>query len=378
MTRSSYKYITAIIAILAFSLIFTSISHAGTISVTNAAGQKKDVPEDPSSIICSGPGCLRLVSYLQAEDRVVAVDDMETQRRMFAARPYALANLQFRKYPIFGEFRGNDNPELIVTLETPPELIFKTYPESGYNPEELEQKTGIPVLTLDYGDLAGRRETLYSTLRIMGRVLKREERAEEVIAFFEKCIEDIEKRTAKNIQNSPSCFVGGIAHKGPHGIQSTEPAYPPFIFSNARNVFSVEGVTEASPVQTTISREKLVIWDPDVLFVDLSTIQSGPETNALHELANSPVYRELKAVKTGEVYGVVPYNWYTQNFGSILADAYFVGKVLYPEHFKDINPDKKADEIYEFLVGRKVLHQLQDAFENLIFKKIDISLYKSR
>jgi len=378
MTRSSRKYITVIIAILALSVPFTTISHADTISVTNSAGQKKEVPEDPSSIICSGPGCLRLVSYLEAQDRVVAVDDMETKRAQYGARPYALANPQFRNYPIFGEFRGNDNPELIVTLETIPELIFKTYPESGYNPEELEQKTGIPVLTLDYGNLAGRRETLYSTLRIMGKVLKREERADEVITFFERCIEDIEKRTAKNQQNSPSCFVGGIAYKGPHGIHSTEPAYPPFIFNNARNVVSVHGVTNAAPVQTTISREKLVIWDPEVIFVDLATIQSGPETNALYELANSPVYRELKAVKMGEIYGVVPYNWYTQNFGSILADAYFVGKVLYPEQFKDINPDKKADEIYEFLVGGKVLNQLQDAFENLIFKKIDISCYKSR
>src|SRR6056297_3209063 len=178
MTFLAKRLCACILTTIAILVFIPAISSGETVDPTDVSGRSIEVPPYPEHIICSGPGCLRLVTYLQGQDKVVAVDDMELRRSTFEARPYALANRQFRKYPIFGEFRGNDNPELIVTLETPPELIFKTYPESGYNPEELEQKTGIPVLTLDYGDLAGRRETLYSTLRIMGRVLKREERAE--------------------------------------------------------------------------------------------------------------------------------------------------------------------------------------------------------
>ena len=38
---------------------------------------------------------------------IVAVDDIETRRKQFDARPYALANPQFKKMPIFGSSAGS-------------------------------------------------------------------------------------------------------------------------------------------------------------------------------------------------------------------------------------------------------------------------------
>jgi iron complex transport system substrate-binding protein len=74
----------------------------------------------------------------------------------------------------------------------------------------------------------------------------------------------------------------------------------------------------------------------------------------------------------GRVYGVLPYNWYTQNFGSILADAWYVGKVLYPEQFEDVDPVKKADEIYDFLLSAKVYAAMDALFGNKAFKPVDL------
>ena len=67
---------------------------------------------------------------------------------------------------------------------------------------------------------------------------------------------------------------------------------------------------------------------------------------------------------------MLPYNLYTQNFGSILADAYFIGSVLYPDRFDDTDPFKKADEIYGFLVGDAVFGMMNDAFGGLAFERI--------
>ena len=39
---------------------------------------------------------------------------------------------------------------------------------------------------------------------------------------------------------------------------------------------------------------------------------------------------------------------YYNNIETALADIYYVGKVLYPEQFADIDPVEKADEIYSF------------------------------
>ncbi|MFW6324699.1 MAG: ABC transporter substrate-binding protein, partial [Desulfovibrionales bacterium] len=223
--------------ILAFLVSIGSTVHADS-RLVDGLGRHIDVPEENEHVICSGSGCLRLLTYLQAQDMVVGVDDMETRRTRFDARPYAIAHPEYRKLPIFGEFRGHDNPELILTLNPQPHVIFKTYASSmGYNPGELQAKTGIPVVALNYGDLGQLRSELYRSLRLMGRITGKQDRAEKVIAFFEETITELRRRT-KDIPEAdrPTVFLGGVAFKGPHGFHSTEPTYPPFQFVNAHNL----------------------------------------------------------------------------------------------------------------------------------------------
>lgn len=349
------------------------INTVNMMAVTDSMGRKIKVPQNVQHVICSGPGCLRLLVYLGAHDRIVAVDDMEKQRPRFEARPYSLANPQFKKLPLFGEFRGHDNPELIAALNPQPEIIFKTYGAMGYDPVELQVKTGIPVVVLEYGDLTLNRNELYQSIRLMGRIMGRESRAEEIITFFESTIADLYDRTASfEEEDKRTCYIGGIAFKGPHGMQSTEPAYPPFLFINANNVAFDPGRMLSELSHADVAKEKIVEWNPEYLFLDLSTIQSGEAAGAIYELKNDIAYRNLRAVKQGKVFGVLPYNWYTQNFGSILADAYFIGKILYPENFADIEPVKKADEIYEFLVGAPVFNEMNSMFSNFVFKRIPL------
>lgn len=344
-------------------------------SVRDAADRSVDVPDEVDQVICSGAGCLRLLTYLQAQPKVVAVDDIESRRRKFDARPYAIANPQFKTMPIFGEFRGHDNPELILTLEPQPQVILKTYGSSmGYDPVELQQKTGIPVVVLNYGDLGKLRPELYRSIRTMGEVIGKQDRAEEVIAFIEEQIDDLKQRTAGiPEQKRPSVFVGGVAFKGPHGYQSTEPAYPPFSFVNANNVAYDKGLSGKELRHSDVAKEKIVEWDPNYLFLDLSSLQLGDKAGGLHELRNDPAYRTLTAVKEGRVYGLLPYNWYSKNYGSILANAYFIGKTLYPERFVDVNPAAKADEIYTFLVGKPVYGAMNGIFHGFAYKPVPVN-----
>jgi len=318
---------------------------------------------------------MRYLVYLQAQDLAVAVDDMEKSRNQFEPRPYFLANPQLRDKPLFGEFRGHDNPELIVALDPAPQVIFKTYGKMGHDPVELQKKTGIPVIALDHGQLGIGKRQMEETLLLMGRIIGREQRAKDVIAFFNTAIEDLRKRTADIPEEKrPTCYIGGIAYRGPHGITSTEPAYPPFIFVNAANIAADPSRTSSEQLQqTTFSKESLVAMDPEKIFVDLSTIQGSKDVSGIEQLRSDPAFAVLTAVRKGEIYGVLPYNWYSQNHGSILADAYFIGKVLYPDRFEDIDPAKKADEIYAFLVGKPVFDQMNKAFGNLAFEKIDLS-----
>ncbi|BDQ36966.1 iron ABC transporter substrate-binding protein [Pseudodesulfovibrio nedwellii] len=363
------------VALLILTLVTSAIASSDTRPVTDGANRTVQVPKDVQRVICSGPGCLRLLTYLQAQSMVVAVDDIESETSPYDARPYAMANPQFTGMPMFGEFRGHDNPELILTLEPQPQVIFKTYANKmGYDPIELQQKTGIPVVTLTYGNLGKLRPQFYQALRTMAEVIGKQERAEEVIAYFEAEIAELKKRTTDIAEEGrPSVFIGGVAFKGPHGFQSTEPAYPPFAFINANNLAYNKGLTGKELSHSDVSKEMIVAWNPDILFLDLMTMQLGNKAGGLYELRNDPAYRSLTAVSEGKVYGVLPYNCYSKNYGSILANAFYIGKLLYPDRFTDVDPIKKADEIYQFLVGKPVFELVNQLFQGYVFTPVPVN-----
>lgn len=362
------KTVTAV-----FFLLITSLQPLHARQLVDATGKTHNIPDSIEHIICSGAGCLRLLTYLQAQDMIVGVDSIETRHQQLDARPYALANRQFKKMQVFGEFRGHDNPEQIFNLNPFPQVIFKTYSQMGHNPEELEKKTGIPVIVLNYGNLSNQREHMIQALRIMGKALDKNERAEKVISFFENHIEDLHSRT-KNIPDNelPAVFLGGVAFKGPHGFQSTEPAYPPFSFIKTNNLARIGIATKKELSHSNIAKEKIIAWNPDYLFLDLSTLRLGENGGGLHELQTDPAYQTLTAVQENKVFGLLPYNLYSSNHGSTLANSYFIGKLLYPEQFNDIDPKQKADEIYTFLVGKPLFGEMNTLFNNHVFNRIQV------
>ncbi len=335
--------------------------------ITDAGGRKVIVPEKAGKVICSGSGCLRLLTYLGAHDRIVAVDGIEVKGSPIDARPYAIANPRFKTYPLFGEFRGYDNPELIAGLTPRPEVIFKMLPGGGINPDMLNNKTGIPVVSLVYGNLTYNRYQLNQSLRIMGDVTGKKQRAEEVIAYIDSIIHDLKTRGAKG--SSLTCYVGGLGQSGPHGIQSTDPSFAPFAFLGLKNVASRGKDTE--PVSyLNIAKEQIVVWDPDVIFIDISTMRLGADINALAQLREDPSFKHLKAVKNKQVYGLFPNNSYNKNFEVVLANAYFIGKIVFPETFSDIAPMEKAEEIAVFLNGGPAFAKLNEMFGNTGFARL--------
>jgi iron complex transport system substrate-binding protein len=339
--------------------------------VKDALNRKVKIPTDVRHIICSGSGSLRLISYMQANDLVVGVDEMEKKNNSFDARDYAIANPEYRKLPLIGGMKGLDNPELILNLNPQPDVIFKVYSVSGFDPVELQRKTGIPVIVLKYGDLGYHIEDFFNSLTIIGKALNRGKRADELISFVKLILKDLTKRTENIPDNKKStCYVGGVAYNGPHGLCSTEPAYSPFKMLNVNNVAFDDTKSISELAHASISREKLLDWDPEIIFIDLATMQTNDAGNALYEINVEPIYKELKAVKSGNIYGLLPYNYYSINFESVLANAYYIGKLLYPEEFRDISPAKKADVLYRSFVGKPIFSKLNKTFGNKVFKKL--------
>jgi iron complex transport system substrate-binding protein len=379
-----YTRLLAAAALAALVLLMAAAGCTGTtagggaageeITVTDGFGRSVTAPSPPESVVCSGSGCLRYLVYLQAQDLVVGVDDIEKKEQEAEGRPYALAyGSKFKDLPLIGEFRGKDDPEKIISIG--PDVVFKTgstgtaYGTSAAEADKLEDKTGIPVVAFPYGSLRDDAEKaeMYGGLRVMGEVLGKQDRAEEVIAYIDATMADLERRTGDiPAADQKSVYVGGISSAGAHGIISTEPAYPPFLWVHAKNVATGLGTAHAD-----VAKEALVNWDPEYIFIDAGTTQmeSG---GAVGELKNDAALAGLSAAKNGKVYGVLPYNFYNTNYETVLADAYFVGKTLYPDRFADVDPVKKADEIYTFFVGKPVFGDLNGQYSNLGFAAIPL------
>ena len=107
-----------------------------------------------------------------------------------------------------------------------------------------------------------------------------------------------------------------------------------------------------------IDKEKLLAWNPDFIFID-----QGGFAAVVEDYQKNPVfYESLGAVQSGHVYAQLPYNYYNTNLGTAIADAYYLGKVIYPDAFADIDPAQKADEIYRALLGQPVYAQMAESF----------------
>ena len=107
-----------------------------------------------------------------------------------------------------------------------------------------------------------------------------------------------------------------------------------------------------------IDKEKLLALDPTTIFVDAA----GLELIRADYRKRADFYRTLRAFRNHRVFTLLPFNSYATNIGTALADAYAIGKVLYPERFADIDLEKKCDAIYQFFVGRPVYRSMRESF----------------
>ena len=342
----------------------------GMITVTDAFGREVSIPENPEKIAVVGSGSMRYFVYLGIDlDDVCAVDyqDSKLNKQTFNLRPYSLANPEILEIPEVGAAKGVvDNEKLLMSGA---EILFMGGASSS-NAEvanEIQEKTGIPVVMFYTGNYVTDAEKIQDTLLMLGEILGKEQRAKDLIAYFDAVEADLKKRVA-GLSAEETVYVGGVSYNGVHGLDGTDPTYYPFAVLNIKNAAGeVSSVSQTGYAQ--ISKEKLLEWDPDFIIVDLSTIQAA-EGGALVELKNDPSYRELTAVKNSMVYTVNPHTSMNVNHETTLANAYFIGKLLYPEQFEDIDPVKKADEIYTFVVGEPVFDLLSANVDNLSYQRV--------
>ena len=319
-----------------------------TRMIVDGNGREVEIPYTVESIVCVGVGALRYTCYMQGQDLVVGVEDYETKAGM--SRLYNYVNFdRFGSLPVTGT-NGEPFVEEIINVG-PQVIVMSSY--ASVDPNELQSKTGIPVVMVPGSDTT-LDDKAYETIRILGELYGKEDRAEELTVY----LHGIEKDLAQRVEgipeeDKPTAYVCGVSFKGAHGFESTEAFYGPFELIQANNLANTTGQTGAFDIDL----EQVLQWDPQFIFVDFNGMSLINEDYA----ANPDFYNSLTAVQEGRVYSQISFRSSASNLETALADAYYAATILYPEQFADVEIEAKTGEIFETLLGSNPYNDLKES-----------------
>ena len=355
--RFSLKLATIFVAALAvFTLVLTacgsnsaasggasadSSSAAATKTVVDAYGRSVEVPKDAKTAATVGSGA-RFVVYAGAQDKLIAVTEMETTPAM--NRPYAIAYKDlFANLPSTSNgnhlLETNVNEEQLMDLN--PDVIISS--RSAEECDALQKDTGIPVIGITYQNQLFT-DNVYNSITCVGEALGTEDHANEIVAKLKEWDADLKARTADIADaDKPSVYVGAVNYKGAKSFTGTYANYAPLVELNAKNVADETGQKAAVDVDL----EQIGNWDPDYMFLNAGNMDLMKADYA----NNQAFFDGLKAFQQGNLYTQPFFNFNGTNIDTGICDTYFIGATIYPDKFADVDLKAKYSEIYTTLLG---------------------------
>lgn len=328
---------------------------SGTRTVTDVLGREVEIASDIQTVACPGLPSTRMVVYAGAVDKIAGVT--ENEKMELACAPCSdVFHDKFFNLPSIGSGWPNSEiyQEELVVLDPDAIILFTN---EAAQADELQAQTSIPVLAVFATDFMT--PDFADTMNFLGDVFGTKAHTDELLAYVEECIADLDGRT-KDIpdEEKPTVYYGAVSFRGYNGIDATYAHYNPFEIIHAKNVADETDGNGAM----TVEKEQVTAWDPDILFIN----QEGPTLGILQEdfKTNPDFYRGLSAVQNGKVYGQAAYNCVYTNIELSLINAYYAATVIYPEQFQDVDFEAKAAEIltmFEGEAGPSFLKMMEDA-----------------
>ena len=306
----------ALAALLAAMASIPMPAHGGSVAVTDKMGRRVSIPVPARrAVLLEG---YEILPVLGAWDRLAGISRYAFDNDLLTAvRP----DLR-RTVPDAGSaFSGN--AEALLRLHPDVVVTWSVYPDTI---QFLAEK-GLTVVAIYPESLP----ELYETMRLVGRILGAEPRAEAAIARMEETfalirrrvagIPEAERKKALWLLGSPTSVGGG------RGVTQD-------VFALAGLVNGAAGVPQRT---VPVSAEKVVVWRPDILFI------WGNASYSSHDVLSSPQWRFVPAVKSGRVYKAPKWSTWSPRLAPI---ALWMAARAYPERFRDVAVDAAIDRFY--------------------------------
>ena len=288
-------------------------------------------------VVALGISQLRDVVILGAADKVVGVFD-SVKGSYFCVQ----AHPELMDLPTVGK-SSNPNVEAILNLK--PDVAFVS--TSSVTANSIQEKTGIPAVSLrgTYCNIEAFSQN-YESLRIGGKVLGKEDRAEWLNSYVEDKLDRIREIT-NEIPEEEKPKVYALVWRG----TSNTCVYGPVEWAGGNNV-AKEYLQLYGLASAKMSTEQVIVWNPDVIFLGGDVVKL---------LRRHPGIEVTKAVKEGKVY---------QIFGpatcwdliQMSVETYYMAKLLHPDRFQDLDVEKEANRMLKEVYGADDLYnKVQEA-----------------
>lgn len=352
--RLSVFILTPLFVSITITTAYSSdAAYSNSRTVTDLAGRQVKIAT-PATRLVGVQSALGLLCYMQLAAQVVGIEQEEKDPRQWVGgrgRSYRMADPHLGELPTIGSRRQID-AEALIKLQ--PDVIFMGW-GSPQAANHLQQQTGIPVLMVHNGNLTEERYLFEQSLDLIATVCGCRERAEQLKLFIAASLTDLHQRV-KDQPSPTTVYIAGLNFRVAHGLLGTSRDYPPFVLLQANNI--ADHFTTSKKMikgRFSIAAENLLKADPERIFI----CASG-EDLVCDDLSH-PAFAALSAVHHHHLYRIIPH-YYAASPDTVLAETYYIGSILYPQAFADIDMTTTADRFYRFFVGAPLYQQMAELF----------------
>jgi iron complex transport system substrate-binding protein len=265
--------------------------------VTDDAGRKVTIAEEPQRIVSLAPANTEIVAALGDLDKLVGVTT------------YCDYPAEVTELPKVGDFM-QPNIEAIAALD--PDLVLVTTGVQGEIIEQLEA-LGASVVAIDPQTV----DELYTSIRTVGATIGALPAAEDLVGSMQIQIDDI----SETVESAPvTCFLE-IAQDPLFTVGSGTLLNELIERAGGENVVTQEGYV-------AYSVEQLVAADPAVYLATKGSM-SAPA-----DISGRPGYENLRAVKEGKVF-LLDDNLVSRPGPRIVEGIKQIAEALHPEAFAE-------------------------------------------
>ena len=344
--------------ILALTLLFCGCTAAPettptealptTKEFTDSLGRTVTVPYEITKIAISGPLSQVYIIPL-AGDMLVGVSNA------FASDAALYLPAYISEMTEIGQlYGGKGEMDLEALLAAAPDVVIDIGEPKGTMAEDLTtltEQTGIPFIHID-ATVA----TAPNTYRILGQLLGREEKAEELASWCENTYAMIEAMMEKvDADGARKSLLYCLGATGTN-VMAEGSFHAETVNMMAQNLAVVEEVSFSGD-GNQVDLEQILLWNPEVIVFDPASCYDTVGDNAQ--------WQSLTAIASGNYYKTPygPYGWLSsppavQRYLGML----WLGQLLYPE-YAEYDLQEKVTEYYQVFYGCELTEEM---YQNLI------------